>query len=228
MNESSSRALTSRNVSRAIARSRAVRTTVARRRRRAVALVACLAAIVGLPIAWIMAEPATAVAAAVASEAQDLANLLSQRSPGTRTQAELTKHARVASKTRTPPRTAAPAGRPAFPGIPATAELVDLLQPPLAPVGVVSEGLQPPLAPPPTLGAVLASAPGDQAFTPPGGGGGTAHYPTVQPREELPPTSAVPEPGTWAMMLTGFGLIAWRVRRRRPRPSPTIARRAAR
>jgi hypothetical protein len=91
----------------------------------------------------------------------------------------------------------------------------------------VSEGLQPPLAPPPTLGAILASAPGDQAFTPPGGGGGGAvRYPTEQPRAELPPSSAVPEPGTWAMMLTGFGLIAWRVRRRRP--SPTIARRAAR
>jgi hypothetical protein len=196
-----------------------------------VALAASLAAVVGLPIAWIMAEPATAVAAAVASEARDLADLLSQRSPGTRMQAELTKHARVAGKTRTPPRASTPAGRPILPGVPATADLVDLLQPPIAPVGVVSEGLQPPLAPTPTLGAILASAPGDQAFTPPGGGGGgggggTAHYPTVQPREELPLPSAVPEPGTWAMMLTGFGLIAWRVRRRRP--SPTTARRAAR
>ena len=166
------------------------------------------------------------LAAAVASEARDLADLLSQRSPGTRTQAELTKHARVASKIRTPPKAATPARPPIFPGIPATAELVDLLQPPIAPVGVVSEGLQPPLAPPPTLGAILASAPGDQAFTPPGGGGGQQSNPTAQPREELPLTSAVPEPGTWAMMLMGFGLIAWRVRRRRP--SPTSARRAAR
>jgi hypothetical protein len=228
LNESSSRALTGRNVSRAIARSRAVRSTVARRRRRAVALAASLAAVVGLPIAWIMAEPATAVATAVASEARDLADLLSQRSPGTRTQAELTKHARVASKIRTPPRAATPAGRPILPGVPATADLVDLLQPPIAPVGIVSEGLQPPLAPPATLGAILASAPGDQAFTPPGGGGGggTAHYPTIQPREELPQTSAVPEPGTWALMLTGFGLIAWRLRRRRP--FAATARRAAR
>ncbi|MEP6983490.1 MAG: PEPxxWA-CTERM sorting domain-containing protein [Sphingomicrobium sp.] len=173
-----------------------------------------------------MAEPATAVAAAVASEARDLADLWSQRSPGTRTQAELTKHARVASTIRTPPKAPAPVGRPTLPGIPATAELVDLLQPPIAPVGVVSEGLQPPLAPPPTLGAILASAPGDQAFTPPGGGGGPHSNPTAQPREELPLTSAVPEPGTWAMMLTGFGLIAWRLRRRRPFAG--TARRAAR
>jgi hypothetical protein len=132
----------------------------------------------------------------------------------------------VAGKTRTPPKTAGPAGSPTLPGVPATAELVDLLQPPIAPVGVVSEALQPPLAPQPTLGAILASAPGDQAFTPPGGGGGTHSNPTAQPREDLSLTSAVPEPGTWAMMLTGFGLIAWRVRRRRP--SAATARRAAR
>jgi hypothetical protein len=27
----------------------------------------------------------------------------------------------------------------------------------------------------------------------------------------------VPEPGTWAMMILGFGLIGWQIRRRAPR-----------
>jgi hypothetical protein len=36
-----------------------------------------------------------------------------------------------------------------------------------------------------------------------------------------PPTSpelipAVPEPGTWAMTLLGFGFIGWRIRREKP------------
>ncbi len=159
-----------------------------------------------------MAEPAAAVVASAASEARDLADLMSQRSPGTRTQAELTKHARASAKTRAQPKAAphepAPIG-------PKTAELVDLLSPPLAPVAVVAEGLPPPLAPPATLNAILGSAPVIASFTPPGDGGGPVRFPTSEPREELSP-SAVPEPGTWAMMLFGFGLIGWRVRRRRP------------
>src|SRR5258707_712652 len=74
---------------------------------------------------------------------------------------------------------------------------------------------------------------GDRAFArrssvghspPPGDGGGPVRFPTSEPREELSP-SAVPEPGTWAMMLFGFGMIGWRVRRRRPAP---FARRVTR
>src|SRR4051794_15844245 len=216
---------TSRNVSRAIARSRAVRASAVRRRRRMAMLAGSLALVVGVPIAWVMAEPAAAVAASVADQARDLADLLGQRSPGTRTQAELTKHPRIAAKTRGQPKPA-----PHAPAIdaPKTAELVDLLSPPLAPVALVAEALAPPFAPPPTLNAILASPPINQSFTPPGGGGGPAHLPTTEPRDELPPTSAVPEPGTWAMMLFGFGLIAWRIRRRRPASSHTeLARLAA-
>ena len=187
-------------------------------------LAGSLALIVGAPIAWIMAEPAAAVAASVADQARDLADLLGQRSPGTRTQAELTKHARVAAKTRAQPK---PAPHEPAADAPKTAELVDLLSPPLAPVGIVAEGLAPPFAPPPTLNSIVGSTPVITSFTPPGDGGGSVHFPTTEPRDELPPTSAVPEPGTWAMMLFGFGLIAWRVRRRRPVSRTELARRAA-
>lgn len=232
MNDRIRPAPVSRNVSRAVARSRSVRAAIARRRRRMAAVAACLASVVGLPVAWIMAEPASLVAAAAASEIHDLAELLSQRSPGARTQAELTKHAREAAKARPRPKPLVPPGHPIEPGVPTTTELVDLLQPPVAPVSLVAEGAPPSFEPTPTLNAILASAPLIGSFTPPtsggagggggggsggGGGGGRIHLPTSEPQEALPQTSAVPEPGTWAMMLMGFGLIAWQTRRRRTR-----------
>lgn len=213
MNDSRAPLPTNRNVSKAIARSRAVRASAVRRRRRRLLLAACAATIAGAPVAWFMAEPAAAVATSVAAQASDLADLLGQRSPGTRTQAELTKHARIAAKTR--PQTKATPHKPA-PDAPNTAELVDLLSPPpLAPVAVVAEGLAPPLAPAPTLNDFVGSGPVITSSTPPTDGGGPVHFPTSEPRSDLPP-SAVPEPGTWAMMLFGFAVIGWRLRRRRP------------
>jgi hypothetical protein len=82
--------------------------------------------------------------------------------------------------------------------------------------------------PPPTLGAIVNPPSGGSAVTPPGGssppgggggtvsppgGGGPVTLPTSEPREPLTPPSAVPEPGTWALMLLGFGLVGWRIRR---------------
>ncbi len=62
-------------------------------------------------------------------------------------------------------------------------------------------------------------------FGPPGGGGGspgTGAPPDAGPTNPpplpptAPPVSAVPEPGTWMMMLLGFGFIGFSMRRRRP------------
>jgi hypothetical protein len=157
-----------------------------------------------------MAEPAAAVVASVSDQARDLAELLGQRSPGTRTQAELTKHARIAAKTRAQPK-AAP-HQPAA-DAPKTAQLVDLLSPPVVPVALVAEAVPPPLAPPTTLNTILSSTPVIASPTPPTDGGGPVHFPTSEPHDVLSP-SAVPEPGTWALMLFGFGVIGWRMRRR--------------
>jgi hypothetical protein len=170
-----------------------------------------------------MAEPAAAIAASAASQVRDLADLLGQRSPGTRTEAQLTKHARVAAKIGAKPKPAAPAGHKDEPGAPSTTALVDLLQPPIAPVAVASNALPPAIAPPTSLNSILNSTPG---FTPPSDGG-AARLPTSEPREVLPPSSAVPEPGTWALMLMGFGLIGWQMRRRRGASAAKTAKRAA-
>jgi hypothetical protein len=188
-------------------------------------LAVCAVAALGIPLAWsIAADPATDMVAAAVSQAQDLAELLSQRSPGARTAGELTKtkHARTAAKLRAQPKAPATPRHAVPPAASAPIELAALLKSPVVPVGLTAPGGSSPITPPPSLGSILGSTPGTADFTPPGGGGGgTATFPTEQPRELVPVTSAVPEPGTWAMMLMGFGLIGWRLRRR-PRTTPTL------
>ena len=189
-------------------------------------LAACASVALGIPLAWsIAADPATDMVSAAIRQAQDLTDLLSQRSPGARTAAELTKtkHARVAARVLTLPKAATPAGQPSAPGIGTTADLIDLLQPPLAPVGLTPPGPQAPFAPPSSLATILASAPGTSTFTPPGENNGPVSFPTAEPREVVPATSAVPEPGTWAMMLMGFAFIGWRVRTRKRAPKKLTA-----
>jgi hypothetical protein len=181
-------------------------------------LAVCAVAALGIPLAWsIAADPATDMVAAAVSQAQDLAELLSQRSPGARTAGELTKtkHARTAATLRTQPKGPATPRHAAPPAATAPIELAALLKSPVVPVGLMEPGGSSPIIPPPSLGSIVGSAPGTGDFSAPGGGGGTATFPTLQPRELVPVTSAVPEPGTWATMLTGFGLIGWRLRRRR-------------
>ena len=50
---------------------------------------------------------------------------------------------------------------------------------------------------------------------PPGGGGPNPPPPPPEVEPPPPPPPAVPEPGTWATMLLGFGLTGWAMRRRR-------------
>ena len=218
------------NVSQAVAHSRAVRAAVVRRRKRMTAVALGLAATAALPVAWIMAEPAAAVVASAADEARNLAEMWNDRSPGTRTQAELTKHARAAAKEPRQPGNVIPSEPSTIPGGPSTTDVVDLLLPPAIPVELTANGAPPPFAPPTTLASIFAPGAGSASFTPPGGGGvsgggggGVVHLPTTEPREQLPVPSAVPEPATWAMMLMGFGLIGWRIRRRRASPAASIA-----
>ena len=204
------------NIAAAIRRSQDARAALRTRRRRMAALAACLCAAAAMPVSLAFTDfgPSGMVEAAVA-KAQSLVDLLEQRSPGERTEAQLTKtkrkHAALA-KTRPPVRK--PVAPPvASPLTPMEVELASIVlpQPELipAPVGQVA------IAPPPTLGAIVSPPGGGSIVTPPGGGGGPpANNPPPQPGEPVIVTPPVPEPATWAMMLLGFGLIGWRVRRR--------------
>lgn len=152
---------------------------------------------------------------AAVAQARSLSDLIGQRSPGERTAAELTKtrHARALAKMHARPR-----------GIAKTAptEFATILLPPPS---EVSLDVAPPLPmaalmmPPAVAGlGSLPSGGGGVMVSSPGGGGGivppgTDSLPS-EPREPVS-LSAVPEPGTWALMLLGFGLIGWRARRTR-------------
>src|ERR671912_837540 len=155
--------------------------------------------------------------------------MMSERSPGDRTKAELTrtKHRAAAPKQRAlgkitpppPPKEFVEAIAPPPPkiteGVPLAAApttLGPLLIAPSTPGGIVI----PPSAPTPG-GTGGPSPPGVGEPTPPGVEEPT---PTTQPPppgdDEPPPMPpVVPEPGTWATMLLGFGLTGLMIRRRR-------------
>ena len=159
---------------------------------------------------------------AASAQAQNLAELLAQRSPGERTEATLSKHKpaeRALSRIR-PPVPATDQGVVASAPPPAEdlATIVGGLSP-VAPVDFAAIPAIPPIGAAPPLAAVVGPGPGGGGgILPPGGGippegGGPATFPTPQPEIPVDTPSAVPEPGTWAMMLMGFGLMGWRIRR---------------
>jgi hypothetical protein len=182
----------------------------ARRRRTAAAIVAlCLATAVPLSLSFADFSAGDVLEAAVA-KAQSLADLLDRRSPGERTQAQLTKTRQHAlARHRVGPGHTAPPEAP----------LATLLMGPPEPLPVELAAAPLLTAAPPTLGTIIGSPGGGSLVGPPGGsvvgppGGDT---PATIPNDSREPVvevpSAVPEPATWAMMLLGFGLIGWRTR----------------
>lgn len=210
------------NVERAIRRSRNARAAMRRRRVRNIALSAFLsAALAGAGIYAVDNLTGNDMVHAAVSQAKSLAELLGQRSPGGRTEGQLTKtkHARALAKQRMGPRAqkqlpVSPAS-PLKNTIPGLAEL--LVGPgPIAHVEAVHPFPEIATNSPPSFGVIVNSPPGSTVtLTPPGGGG---EIPLVTPPStpnKIVPTSPLPEPGTWATMLLGFALIGWRARRER-------------
>jgi len=149
--------------------------------------------------------------------------LISDRSPGDRTKAELTKTKKKAAATSTgAPRQRALA-KVAKPELPK--DFVNALTPPpptiedvpaIAPIASIGPTL---LTPPPVGGGGGVVIP-PQAPPPGGGGTPTPNGPDTPPdhppdHPPPPPPPSVPEPGTWATMLIGFGLTGIMIRRRR-------------
>lgn len=79
---------------------------------------------------------------------------------------------------------------------------------PLSPVGPVGPG----------GGGGTPTGPGGGGGTPTGPGGGTPSGPGGGGGVPANPVAAAPEPGTWALMITGVGLAGLALRRRRYRP----------
>ena len=102
---------------------------------------------------------------------------------------------------------------------PKEAELAQSLQAPVAIPGAVDFEHPVPMAElgsqPPFPAAVLF--PGSEPQAGPPGGSPPPTLPGTQQPPVIVPPPAVPEPQTWAMMLLGFGLIGWQIRRGRPR-----------
>ena len=148
------------------------------------------------------------LANAAVQKAKSFLELIQQRSPGHRTKGQLVKikHRAAAKHERALPKVFIPAILP--PGPPE--RLIDIVAPPI-PVTMASiEAIPiPPLVgqtplppgilfPPPSLIVPPTETPTPPIVTPP----------VITP-------SAVPEPGTWATMLLGFGFIGWQLRWRR-------------
>ena len=143
-----------------------------------------------------------------------VAAMLADRSPGQRPEGALASlkqkkqpalHQRALPKVRKPESPLA--------GIIGTPPVPPIEMPPETPLySMVSPG--PDLIPPTSI--VPGGAPPGSNTPPPGGGGGivvppgTTDTPNVP---ETPVTPAVPEPATWAMMLLGFAMVGWAIRR---------------
>src|SRR5258708_26698514 len=211
------RGKTESNIARAIRRSRSARASMRWRRRRNIAIAVCLSvALSGGGTLAIGGLTGNDMVEAAVTQAKSLAQLLDQRSPGDRTQAQLTKtkRARALAKQALPhSREHLLASPPLAPknNLPGLAEL--LAGPgPVALVDAVRPFPELAISSPPALGMIVGPPPGS-GISPPGGGGGGVPLVTPPQPGEIVPTSPLPEPGTWAMMLLGFALLGWRVRR---------------
>lgn len=147
-----------------------------------------------------------------------VAAMLAERSPGQRPEGALAqlKHKRAAAlHERALPKVRGPAPS-AYEALAGPAPSPPLALPLQAPLYATVAGGPTPIVPPvggPSGGPpILSTIPG------PGGGGGFT--PPVQTTAEIPPsqpttpTTPVPEPATWAMMILGFALLGCALKRR--------------
>lgn len=201
--------------------------TEARTRRAAVVgIVIAIAAMLAIATFWRtnLVSAVNSAASAGLNNLQTVAAMLSDRSPGQRPEGALASlkhkrqpvlHERALPKVRQPLSPLA-----AIVGAPPVPPVEVLPTPPL-----YSMVAGPPVALPQVSIVSGGSPPAPGSNVPPGGGivvpPGT---PTETPIVPVTPvTPAVPEPNSWAMMLLGFALVGWAVRRDRRRAAHAAA-----
>lgn len=188
----------------------------------AAALVAVLTTSLAADV-WTIRELRTHdVADAAIARSQGLTDLMAARSPGARTEGQLikTKHAEETNNRRVlgeeRPESSRHKPVPARTVTRATLDVAQSLEaaPLLLPPAALE--LPQPLA---ELGAESLTPSGvlipGSGSAPPPSGSPSPTFPGPGPQQPVPRPSAVPEPQTWTMMLLGFALVAWRVRRGR-------------
>ena len=147
------------------------------------------------------------LANAAVQRAKSFLEIIHQRSPGKRTQAQLaqTKHKRIARlHQRALPKVRMPPAIPPLGALPPA--LIDIVGPPV-PVKWVGMELPP-------VPLLQQGTPPGAPFIPPTGLIVPPSTPETPPPIVTPPQTALPEPGTWATFLLGFGLVGWQLRRR--------------
>ena len=201
------------DIARAVRRANAARLVMRKRRRRFLAIT------LGLPLGaatgfftWVASANGVDVVQAATRHAQDLAQLLDQRSPGDRTVAQLTKTRRVDEMLPNGYRSLTP-DRPATANT-STLQFASILSGSAVPPEIAVAFAQlPPLAGSSDAIPGAGENPDSSLFPP--GMESTASVPPGETRQPLIDIPAVPEPQSWALMLLGFALVGWRVRRRR-------------
>jgi hypothetical protein len=206
------------------------------RTRRGFAVIALLVLAAALTVAslsraGLMTSVGNAAVQAV-SNIKTVAAMLADRSPGQRPEGALASlkqkrqpvlHERALPKIRGPisPLAAIVGPPPVPPVVP-----VETMPPaPLYSMVGAPPVLVPPVVPPVGGGGgggTPGGPPGFSEIPPPGGGGGVV-VPPVTPTVPQVVTPSVPEPNSWAMMLVGFALMGWTLRRDRRRRAQVAA-----
>jgi hypothetical protein len=186
-----------------------------RRRRRSLVAVTALSLTVAVGMVSSLASLGGAdLAEAAVNRAKSLVDLLDQRSPGARTEGELTKtkHAKEALADREPRIVPKNLAEVLAPPVPALVP-VDI---DAAPITELASTLPPGIILVPPTGGI-ATPPGGGVIIPPGGAGKTPPPgpPSGPPNTPPPGPPPLPEPGTWMTMILGFGLVGWLLRRDR-------------
>lgn len=192
----------------------------ARARRRRIVLASAAILSIALGTAFSVASfTGVDLANAAVQRARSFSDLLNARSPGERTEGQLSntkhRHAVLADRDAEPADIKQPLKNFAEALLPTAPPEVIIDAPPQVPEFALQ------LPPPP----VFFTPPGGGVVTPPGGGtpppggpGGPPNQPPENPPPPPNPPPALPEPGTWLMMILGFGMVGLALRRNAPIP----------